>query len=80
MKIKLTKIQDGCSMFVRCSLLNGYALLQDFTLTERRELLKLRRKLMLNIFVSALLNFYLLSGSKFQGKTACKTVDRKRRF
>ena len=74
MKIKVTKIQDGCSMFVRCSLLNGYALLQDFTLTERRELLELRRKLMLNIFVSAL-NFYLLSGSKFQRKAACKNTS-----
>ena len=52
-----------------------YALLQDFTLTERSELLELRWKLMLNVFVSALLNFFLLSGSKFQRKPACKTTS-----
>ena len=60
-------------MAALCSLLNVYALLQDFTLTERSELLELRRKLMLHIFVSALSNVFLLSGSKFHRKIACKT-------
>ena len=53
-------------MAALCLLLNIYALLQAFTLIERSELVELGWKLMLNIFVSALSNFFLLSGSKFQ--------------
>ena len=62
-------------MAALCLLLKVPALLQDFTLTERSELLELGWKLMLNIFVSALSNFFLLSGSKFQRKTTCKTTS-----
>ena len=71
MKIKLTKSK----MAALRSLLKVNAALQVFTLTEKSEMQKLQRKLMLIIFVSALSNFFLLSGSKFQRKTIHKITS-----
>ena len=60
-------------MAALCLLLNVYALLQDFTLTERSELLELRRKLMLNILiVSALSSFFCLDLNNFKEKVLVK--------
>ena len=47
-----------------------FADLQGSPLKERSELWELRRKLVLNISVSVLSNFFILSGSKFQRETA----------
>ena len=47
-----------------------FADLQGSTLTERSKLYELRRKLVLNISVSVLSNFFILSGSKLQRETA----------
>ena len=59
-------------MAALCSLLNVYVLLQDFTLTERSELLELQRNFMLNIFVSALSNFFFCLDLNFKEKPLLK--------